>query len=585
LTSRAAVDLPDYYTATGEGIARFLTQFRGIRELAPRDLAGYQNDFRAGWEIPDLCTDGAIKLRILLPALAPTAPVRLAVFPAPPVLTWPHLEEQGLLCLPTSLETASVQGTLDAIPQLLDHARILVNLSVTGQNVQDFEDEFASYWAQWDRTKATLNLICEPSGASREIAAWHSTQGFFAAEDETTLRAWLVNRFGESIAKNVSCAPAPLIWLTRALRPSEYPSTVGALRKSLNENPAQTKLLDAALLRITKEPKLVVLGLPTRSGVAFAGLVIQRPEGIANGFPKRAPDNLTLCRYNAGRITGAAVIRLDHAWVHGRDHSQEAEVLRKKKVAIIGVGSVGSSAADLLAKAGVGTILLFDPETIESANSSRHLLGADAIGIDKAKAVKQDISRRLPHLNISFSGAFAATPEAIGAIQSVDLTICMTGSWPIEHMLDDMWTENQVLPPVMYAWTEPHAAAGHAVTFKTRARCLHCLLEDGGCARIPVTAWSQRTTLDIAACGGSFQPYGATQLAHTHALVADLAIDLLLNRTTDFVHRAWIGTRENVQRAGGTWDARWIAAFGDPGQGGKLVEVKVPSCDRCKAIE
>jgi predicted Fe-Mo cluster-binding NifX family protein len=585
LTSRAAVDLPDYYTTTAEGIARFLTQFRGIRELAPRDLADYQNDFRTGWEIPDLCTDGAIKLRVLLPALAPTAPVRLAVFPAPSVLTWPHLEKRGLLCLPTIVETASVQGTLDAIPQLLDHARILVNLSVTGQNIQDFEDEFASYWAQWDGTKATLNLICEPSGASREICAWHSTQGFFAAEDETTLRAWIVNRFGESTAKSVSCTPAPLIWLTRALRPSEYPSTIGTLRKSLNENPAQTKLLDAALLRITKEPKLVVLGLPTRSGVAFAGLVIQRPEGLANGFPKRAPDNVTLCRYNAGRITGAAVIRLDHAWVHGRDHNQEAAVLREKKVAIIGVGSVGSSAADLLAKAGIRTILLFDPETIESANSSRHLLGADTIGMDKAKAVAQDISRRLPHLNISFSRAFGATPEAIGAIQSIDLIICMTGNWPTEYMLDAIWTENRTLPPVMYAWTEPHAAAGHAVTFRTRARCLHCVLDDGGCARIPVTAWSQRTTLDIAACGGSFQPYGATQLAHTHALVAELAIDLLLNRTTDIVHRAWIGTRENVQRAGGTWDARWIAAFGDPGQGGNLVEVKVPSCDRCKAME
>jgi hypothetical protein len=175
--------------------------------------------------------------------------------------------------------------------------------------------------------------------------------------------------------------------------------------------------------------------------------------------------------------------------------------------------------------------------------------------------------------------------EAIGAIQSVDLIMCVTGNWPTEYILDAMWTENQALPPVMYAWTEPHAAAGHAVTFKARTRCLHCLLDEAGCARIPVTAWSQRTTFDIAACGGSVQPYGATELAHTNALVADLAIDLLLNRTTDIVHRAWIATRENVQRVGGTWDARWLAAFGDPGPGGKLVEVKIPSCDRCKAME
>jgi hypothetical protein len=211
-------------------------------------------------------------------------------------------------------------------------------------------------------------------------------------------------------------------------------------------------------------------------------------------------------------------------------------------------------------------------------------LGADDIGTDKAKGVAQDISRRLPHLNIGFSGAFTATPEAVGAIQSVDLIICMTGHWPTEYILESIWTENQALPPVMYGWTEPHAAAGHAIGFKTRARCLHCLLDEGGRARIAVTTWSQRTTLDIPACGGSFQPYGAGQLAHTHALIGDLAIDVLMNRTTAFVHRAWIGTKDNVQRAGGNWDARWIAAFGDPEQGGRLVEVSVPPCDTCKAM-
>lgn len=577
--------MPDYYTTTAEGIARFLTKFRGVRELGPRDLADYKNEFRSGWEIPELCADGLIKLRVLLPALTPTVSVRVAVFPVPPVLTWPHLEKQGLLCLPAIAETASVQGTLDAIPTLLDYARILVDSSVAGQNIQDFEDEFDSYWSRWDRTKTTLNLICKPHGASREIAAWHSTQGFFAAEDESTLRTWIVNRFGESTGKNATLVPVPLIWLTRVLRPIEYPSTVGTLRKLLDENPAQIRLLDTALLQITKVPKLVILALPVRASVAFAGLIIQKPEGLANGFHKRVPDNVALSRYNAEPVTGATVNRLDHGWVHGRDHGQEATVLRQKKVAIVGVGSIGSSVADLLAKAGIGTILLFDSEAIESANSSRHLLGADAIGTNKAKGVAQDIACRLPHLNIGSSGAFTATPEAIGAIRSADLIMCMTGHWPTEYILDAVWTENQALPPVMYGWTEPHAVAGHAIVFKTRARCLHCLLDDGGRARTAVSAWPQHTMVDIPACGGSFQPYGASQLAHTHALIADLAIDVLTNRTTAVVHRAWIGTKDKMQRAGGDWDARWIAEFGDPEHGGRLVEVPVPPCDRCKAME
>lgn len=577
--------MPEYFETISEGIARCLKAFGEVRRLTLRDLTEYKNEFRAGWEVPDVCDDATVRLRILVPALAPTRPVRVAVYPAPPVLTWPHLEKLGLLCLPPMIELASVEGTINAIPRLLDDARILVNASIKGNNTDDFEEEFSSYWSRWDRTTATLNLLCDPKGPSREVAAWRGTQGLFAGENETTVRAWLVNRFGESSGRNTSTFPAPLIWLARAPRPNEYPSTVGALRNLFHENPIPMKLLDAALLRITKNPKLIILGFTTRRGVAFAGLTIQHPAGVENGFRGRAPDDLTLLRYNIARVVGAEVIRLDHSWVHGRDYGEDAAQLRQMKVAVVGVGSVGSGVADLLAKAGIGTILLFDAETIESANSSRHLVGANAIGIGKAKAVAQSIIHRLPHLDIHFSGDFIATSEVVGILQNVHLIICMTGDWPTESLIDAVWRENQTLPPVMYGWTEEHAAAGHAVAFRNRGHCLHCLLDDSGRARRAVTTWPQHTMVDIPACGGSFQPYGATELSHTQALIADLAIDFLMNRTTDAVHRAWIGRRDYVVRTGGTWNQGWISTFGDPGLGGRIEEVPVPHCERCGGVE
>jgi hypothetical protein len=479
-------------------------------------------------------------------------------------------------------ESASTSGTLEAIPKLLDDARTLVNLSTAGQNVQDFEDEFTSYWNRWDRTKATLNLICEPRGPSRDIMAWHSTDAFFAAEDEASLRDWLANRFGESTLKNANCKPAALIWLPRPPRPCEYPATVGALRTTLDENPTAIALFEAALLRSATEPKLIVLGMQTRTGIAFAGLSIQKPAGLTKGFQKRPPDSVTLCRYNWARITDASVNRLDHGWIHGRDHNAEAAELRTKKVAIIGVGSVGSGVADLLAKAGVGKMLLYDAETMESANSSRHLLGVPTVGREKSKAVAQEISRRLPHLNITAFGAFTDAHDIIDSIQSADLIVSTTGHWPTEYLLNAIWTANPAIPPVLYGWTEPHATAGHALAFKTREQCLHCVLDDQGRARIAVTAWPHRTTADIPACGGAFQPYGASELAHTHALITNLAIDVLMNRTTPTTHRVWIGAQVYVRRVGGTWDPHWISAYGDPAQGGNLVEVHIHPCDKCK---
>jgi molybdopterin/thiamine biosynthesis adenylyltransferase len=579
-----AEGLPEHSTETDEAVAKFLTQFEGARRLTPNDLVGYKSNFCAGWEIPDLCTDSARKLRILLPAPTSAMPVRVAVHPAPPVLAWPHLEAGGLLCLPTAPELTSVGGILDAIPRLLEDARILVNVSAAELNVQDFEDEFTSYWTRWDRTNAALNLVCEPRGPSREIAVWHSTEALFAAEDEASLRAWLANRFREPTPTKAKCVPASLIWLPRALRPSEYPTTVAALRVSLNENPSALAHLDAALLRAATEPKLVVLGMPTRKGVAFAGLCIHKPAGITRGFPpKRVPDDWTLSRYSAGRIDGASVTRLDHAWIHGRDHNADAAVLRVKRVAVMGVGAVGSGVADLLAKAGIGKMLLYDPEMLESANSSRHLLGVPAAGAQKSKAVAQEITRRLPHLCVTAFGAFAGTPAIIESLQAVDLIVSMTGDWPTEYLLDAIWVANGALPPILYGWMEPHAAAGHALAFKTRERCLRCVLDDQGRARIAVTAWPLRTTADIPACGGTFQPYGAAELAQTHALIADLVIDLLMNRTKATAHRVWIGPQDHVKRAGGAWEPRWIAAYGDPAEGGRLAEVPISPCDKCRA--
>jgi hypothetical protein len=238
--------------------------------------------------------------------------------------------------------------------------------------------------------------------------------------------------------------------------------------------------------------------------------------------------------------------------------------------------------ADLLAKAGVGKMLLYDAETMESANSSRHLLGVPTVGREKSKAVAQEISRRLPHLNITAFGAFTDAHDIIDSIQSADLIVSTTGHWPTEYLLNAIWTANPAIPPVLYGWTEPHATAGHALAFKTREQCLHCVLDDQGRARIAVTAWPHRTTADIPACGGAFQPYGASELAHTHALITNLAIDVLMNRTTPTTHRVWIGAQVYVRRVGGTWDPHWISAYGDPAQGGNLVEVHIHPCDKCK---
>lgn len=50
---------------------------------------------------------------------------------------------------------------------------------------------------------------------------------------------------------------------------------------------------------------------------------------------------------------------------------QNYESIRSKTVAVIGIGGVGSVAAEMLARCGVGKLLLFDYDTVEMANMNR----------------------------------------------------------------------------------------------------------------------------------------------------------------------------------------------------------------------
>ncbi|WNG56559.1 ThiF family adenylyltransferase [Archangium gephyra] len=70
--------------------------------------------------------------------------------------------------------------------------------------------------------------------------------------------------------------------------------------------------------------------------------------------------------------------------------------LQRAQVAIVGVGSLGSSVAVALAKAGVGRFVLLDPEFLDPENVARHVGGVDEICLPKVEVVSRAIRRINP---------------------------------------------------------------------------------------------------------------------------------------------------------------------------------------------
>jgi hypothetical protein len=60
-------------------------------------------------------------------------------------------------------------------------------------------------------------------------------------------------------------------------------------------------------------------------------------------------------------------------------------------VAVVGVGALGSFIADMLVRAGIGTLTLVDDDVVMPGNLVRHLVGPEAVGLPKSIAVKNHL--------------------------------------------------------------------------------------------------------------------------------------------------------------------------------------------------
>lgn len=78
------------------------------------------------------------------------------------------------------------------------------------------------------------------------------------------------------------------------------------------------------------------------------------------------------------------------------------DILKNKKMTVIGCGALGSEIADTLAKAGVGRICLIDKEVLRAHNAVRHLAAIDRMGIPKVFAVAERLILHNPFVDVDF---------------------------------------------------------------------------------------------------------------------------------------------------------------------------------------
>ncbi|MFN7672456.1 MAG: ThiF family adenylyltransferase [Planctomycetota bacterium] len=559
-------------------VGKWLSSLGGdILPLSPSALRSYsKRRAYAGWRLKVTTAQGIEVLDVILDQRFPRSPVRIAFVTRPRDSILPHVEGDGVFCLyPSSASTRFTDPVGIAQNALGEAVRLVEDLRL-GVRDNDLRDEFLSYWSLHASDHGILSLL-NPTGCSRIVRVSLGPLPI-AAEDDDAIQAWLTNRYSRARPFRAATSDAVLLWLPQAILPQEYPRTSKDVLGIADRAEGQgCRLLEAAVSQ-SDASTLALLGAMTPTGPCLAAITLHRPHDLGNGFRVgKVPQGLFTRRFfGEGKVLCGTVTRVDGAWVHGRGADSRLERLAASRVVVLGCGSVGSQVAVALAQAGVGRFVLVDPENLESANIGRHALGAEDLGKNKAEALAHRIRSRFPHLRCvearqsKWDEAAKTDPSLF---EPSDLIISAIGNWTSEASLNE-WHIARLRPqPIVYAWTEAHACAGHAVAICGVGGCLQCGFSELGEFKDPVTKWHEGVkTLQEPACGTQFQPYGPVELMHINSMVSELALDTLLGSVPVSTERTWVGRRGLLLNVGGELTDRWRAESAGMPNGGFLHE-------------
>ena len=561
---------------------------RAVEEAYPE-----RHFFTGGWRVGVRFSDGVVRrFDTVMTTGFPSVPVRTALVDHPPPMTWPHVEDDGVLCLLPNMAECDPDDPPAVAENLFGRSVRLVEELVEGTIVErDFREEFLTYWAYRHHEDGShLFSLLKPEPPSRAVRVWRGEELHVVGEDTPTLAQWLRRRYGAHVDTRTRLGA--FIWLDAPLLPAEYPETAADLRGlALAAGRDASEALGQAAAS-GPNSLVVIIGATGRVGPGLIAVEAFRPrrsgsrrrsggDPLTRGFrPGRMNKHVALSRYfGAEPVSRSGVQRADANWVHGRSRDCRTPRLLDSTVVVIGCGSVGAPVACLLAQGGAGRVVLVDHDVLSWPNVGRHPLGATAVGRNKAEALAERLQPDFPHLRIEarnthLQGLLQQDQELL---DGSDLIVSATGDWAAENALNRWHIQAGRCLPIVYGWTEPHACAGHAVAIGREGGCFQCHIGRTGAPSFKVVEWPDggNESEEEPACGAHYSPYGPIELSYVTAMVGDLALECLLTPPRRSFSRVFAASQGRIEDLGGRWSEEWIAE-----QGSELGGLGVRTVDR-----
>ncbi|KZN60838.1 ThiF family adenylyltransferase [Pseudoalteromonas luteoviolacea] len=217
--------------------------------------------------------------------------------------------------------------------------------------------------------------------------------------------------------------------------------------------------------------------------------------------------------------------------------------LNEKHVCIVGCGSVGGFAADIISSLGIGRLTLVDYDMFKPENLHRHFLDACYLYELKSLALSNQLNYKYPFLNAQYKVERLCNIEKL---EKYDAIILATGNVNAERKFHRFARENNVRIPIITTWLEAYGVGGHAVVSTIGKKgCLECTYL-GLSSGLPELSNSlnfiepgQYIIESHFGCGGEFLPYSAIDARLTAICAVKLASSALNNLIVDGKSLSW----------------------------------------------
>lgn len=153
------------------------------------------------------------------------------------------------------------------------------------------------------------------------------------------------------------------------------------------------------------------------------------------------------------------------------------QILKNKKVTVIGVGAIGSEVSRSLARNGVGNLDLFDKESFEIGNSVRHAADLFYIGESKVQVVKRLILRSNPNISVNPYHVNVLDDNGLleKSLSSSDLCLVLTAEDTVDYSINDLYIPQFDIPFIFGRVSRGAFSGSIQVVKYQETPCLRCL--------------------------------------------------------------------------------------------------------------